>query len=139
MKKLFTTLAVAASVLLAGCAGNQSTTSQSAGEQPIPHLEKRGNVTQLIVEGKPYLALACELMNSSASSREFMKPYWSKLKEGGINTVLAVVTWEEIEPVEGTYDFTVVDYLLEDARANDLKLALLWFGSWKNGYTSYTP
>ena len=37
---------------------------------PIPHLEKRGNVTQLIVEGKPYLALAMELTNSASSSRE---------------------------------------------------------------------
>jgi hypothetical protein len=31
----------------------------------IPHLEKRGTVTQLIVDGKPYLALAGELSNYS--------------------------------------------------------------------------
>lgn len=106
---------------------------------PIPHLEKRGNVTQLIVEGKPYLALAMELTNSASSSREYMKPYWSQLKESGVNTVLAVITWEMIEPEEGKFDFKVVDEIIEDARANDLKVALLWFGSWKNGYTSYTP
>ena len=106
---------------------------------PIPHLEKRGNVTQLIVEGKPYLALAMELTNSASSSREYMKSYWSQLKESGVNTVLAVITWEMIEPEEGKFDFKVVDEIIEDARANDLKVALLWFGSWKNGYTSYTP
>lgn len=68
-----------------------------------------------------------------------MAPYWQKLKDAGVNTVLAVVSWEQTEPVEGQFDFTVVDHLLEDARSNDMKLALLWFGSWKNGITSYTP
>ena len=104
-----------------------------------PHLEKRGGVTQLIVDGKPFLALACELGNSTASSRKYLSPYWKKLKECGVNTVLATVSWEQTEPEEGKYDFTVVDDLLSDARSHDMRLALLWFGSWKNGITSYTP
>lgn len=104
-----------------------------------PHLEQRGNVTQLIVDDAPWLVLGCELGNSTSSSREYLAPYWTKLKDCGVNTVLAVVSWEQTEPVEGEFDFTVVDNLLEDARANDMKLAILWFGSWKNGITSYTP
>ncbi len=104
-----------------------------------PHLEKRGNVTQLIVQGQPWLVLGCELGNSTSSSRAYMAPYWQQLKESGVNTILAVVSWEQTEPVEGQYDFTVVDNLIADARVNDMKLALLWFGSWKNGITSYTP
>lgn len=105
----------------------------------LPHLEKRGNATQLIVGGKPHLALACELKNSSASSAAYMAPIWPKLKEAGLNTVLAVVGWEQVEPEEGVYDFTVVDELIRDARAYDQKLVLLWFGSWKNGFSSYQP
>lgn len=120
------------------CVGTKQEVNQDV-QSPIPHLEKRGNVTQLIVEGKPYLALAMELTNSAASSRTYMAPLWPKIKDAGINTVLAVISWEMIEPEEGKFDFKVVDELLEDARAHDLKLALLWFGSWKNGYTSYTP
>lgn len=104
-----------------------------------PHLEKRGNVTQLIVQGKPWLVLGCELGNSTSSSRDYLAPFWEQLKQSGVNTVLAVVSWEQTEPVEGTFDFTVVDNLIADARANQMKLALLWFGSWKNGITSYTP
>lgn len=104
-----------------------------------PHLEQRGEATQLIVNGKPWLVLGCELGNSSSSSREYMKEIWPKLKESGVNTVLAAVSWEQIEPKEGEFDFSVVDGLLADARANDMKLSLLWFGSWKNGITSYTP
>lgn len=68
-----------------------------------------------------------------------MAPRWKDIKAAGVNTVLAVVSWEQIEPKEGVYDFTVVDDLIADARANDLKLALLWFGSWKNGISSYHP
>ena len=108
------------------------------GQEP-PHIEKRGGVTQLIVQGQPWLVLGCELGNSTSSSRAYLAPYWQKLKDAGVNTVLAVVSWEQTEPTEGQFDFTVVDNLLEDARRNNMKLALLWFGSWKNGITSYTP
>lgn len=132
-KSLITALCVT-SLALAAC--NESPVQS---EIQAPHLEKRGNVTQLIVQGKPYLALACELGNSSSSSREYMAPYWPQLKEAGVNTVLAVVSWEQVEPEEGRFDFTVVDQLVEDARKHDMKLSLLWFGSWKNGMSSYHP
>lgn len=121
-------------ILFCSCKRNsESSVMQS------PHLEKRGDVTQLIVEGRPWLVLGCELGNSTSSSREYLAPYWQQLKESGVNTVLAVVSWEQTEPVEGQFDFTVVDNLIADARTNGMKLALLWFGSWKNGITSYTP
>lgn len=128
---LFTAALMAGSCSQAG--------KQATAMQEPPHLEKRGGVTQLMVEGQPWLVLGCELGNSTSSSRNYMAPYWQKLKDAGVNTVLAVVSWEQTEPVEGQFDFTVVDHLLEDARSNDMKLALLWFGSWKNGITSYTP
>ena len=134
MKKSVLTLLTAA-VLACGCTQEAKETSQTAP----PHLEKRGNTTQLIVQGEPWLALGCELGNSTSSSRDYLLPYWQKLKDAGVNTVLAVVSWEQTEPSEGQFDFTVEDNLLADARSNDMKLVLLWFGSWKNGITSYTP
>lgn len=135
MKKSLITILCMSALALAACSSGPATDTRTEA----PHLEKRGNVTQLIVNGKPYLALACELANSSSSSREYMAPIWPKLKDAGVNTVLAVVSWEQVEPEEGKFDFTVVDELVEDARANELKLALLWFGSWKNGMSSYHP
>ncbi|MBQ8127284.1 MAG: DUF5597 domain-containing protein [Prevotella sp.] len=125
-------------VLMAICGCHQNKSADK--ELPAaPHLERRGDVTQLIVKGEPWLVLGCELGNSTSSSREYLAPYWQQLKDAGVNTVLAVVSWEQTEPEEGQFDFTVVDHLLADARANGMKLALLWFGSWKNGITSYTP
>lgn len=108
-------------------------------ETPVPKLETKGNATQLIVDGKPFLVLGGELHNSSSTSREYMKVFWPQLKASGMNTVLAAVEWALVEPAEGKYNFTIVDELLEDARKNDLRLVLLWFGSWKNGQSHYAP
>ena len=101
----------------------------------IPHL-KDG---QLIVDGKPFLILGGELGNSSASEREWLGPHWARLKAMHLNTVLAPVSWELIESQEGRFDFTTVDWLIEDARAHDLRLVFLWFGSWKNSMSTYVP
>jgi len=105
----------------------------------IPHLEKRGKVTQLIVDGKPFLMLAGELHNSSSSNLEYMKPIWPKLALMNLNTVLAVVSWDLTEPEEGKFDFTLVDGLIKQARRHKLRLVILWFGSWKNGISHYVP
>lgn len=94
---------------------------------------------RLIVDGKPYLILGGELGNSSASHREWLKPKWQKLRQAHLNTVLAPVSWELIEPVEGKFDFSSVDWLIEDARAHDLRLVFLWFGAWKNSMSTYVP
>jgi beta-galactosidase GanA len=104
-----------------------------------PRLEKQGRTQQLLVHDKPFLILGGELGNSSASSAEYMQPHWPRLKAMHLNTVLAPVYWELIEPVEGRYDWSSVDSLLRDARAHDLKVVVLWFGAWKNSMSTYVP
>jgi hypothetical protein len=111
----------------------------AAGERSqMAHLQKQGGATQLIVDGSPFLMLAGELSNSAASSIENMKPIWPRLAECNLNTVLMPVYWDLIEPEEGKFDFTLVDGLIKDARRNNLRLVLLWFGSWKNSMACYT-
>jgi beta-galactosidase GanA len=112
---------------------------QTKPDPSLPHLQKKGAATQLIVDGQPYLALAGELRNSTTSSQAYMKPIWPRLAAARLNTVLAAVTWELMEPEEGRFDFTVVDNILKDARENDQRVVLLWFGSWKNGKSTYQP
>ena len=111
----------------------------AAPDEGVPHLQKQGAATQLVVDGKPFLALAAELNNSSASSLDYMKPLWPRLAATHLNTVLATASWELIEPQEGRFDFTLVDGLIQEARANQLHLVFLWFGSWKNGKSTYQP
>ncbi len=104
-----------------------------------PLLQPQGTARQLVVDGKPFLILGAELHNSSASSVDYMKPLWPRLVATHLNTVLATVSWELIEPEEGRFDFALVDALLRDARASDLHLVILWFASWKNGKSTYQP
>src|SRR5450432_1952777 len=81
-----------------------ATTMLEAQDARLPHLEKRGTVTQLIVDGKPFLMLAGELHNSSSSSLEYMKAVWPKMAAIPLNTVVTPLSWELVEPVEGKYN-----------------------------------
>lgn len=127
-----TLFALAANFVAAVCALGQTSTD-------LPHLEPHGDAIQLVVHGEPFLVLGGELGNSTATSRAYMEPIWPALVEMDLNTVLAAVPWAMVEPEEGRFDFSMVDYLIEDARAHDLKLILLWFGSWKNGLSHFVP
>ncbi len=104
-----------------------------------PHLQKQGTATQLIVDERPFLVLGGELHNSSSSNIDYMNPIWKRMVGMHFNTVLAGVSWELIEPEEGKFDFRLVDGLIDGARQNHLRLVFLWFGSWKNGMSSYMP
>jgi hypothetical protein len=105
----------------------------------LPRLDKRGLATQMIVDGQPFLILGGETYNSSSSSAAHMASIWPRLRAMHLNTVLVPIAWETIEPEEGRFDFSVMDGLLRGARDNNLRLVLLWFGSWKNTYSSYVP
>lgn len=113
--------------------------SQTRAAQPIPHLQKRGAAVQLVVEGKPYLALAGETANTASSSLEYMESVWPRLVKMNLNTVLVAVAWDWVEPAEGKYEFALVDGLLAGARKHNLHIIFLWFGSWKNGISSFVP
>lgn len=108
-------------------------------QNTIPSLQKKGNKTQFIVNGKPFIILGGELGNSSATTIESMEPIWSKLTDMNLNTVLTPVYWELIEKQEGKFDFSLIDDLILKARNENLKLIFLWFGSWKNSMSSHVP
>jgi len=68
-----------------------------------------------------------------------MKGVWPLLQSEHLNTVLVPVSWALLEPSEGKVDYTLVDGMIRDARAHNLHLVFLWFGSWKNTWSSYLP
>lgn len=92
-----------------------------------------------IVDGKPIILLAGEVHNSSSSSLEYMEQVWEKAEALGMNCLLLPVTWELVEPEEGRFDFSLVQGLIEQARVHRMKIAFLWFGSWKNAQCYYAP
>ncbi|RNI36231.1 mannonate dehydratase [Hanamia caeni] len=107
--------------------------------QSIPHLQKKGTSQQLIVDGNPFLILGGELGNSTASSLDYMRPFWKKFKAMNLNTILVPAYWDLMEPEEGKFDFTLIDSIINTSRKNNLKVILLWFGSWKNSMSCYAP
>jgi beta-galactosidase GanA len=136
MMKAFLVPLLFLSVLLSASA---QTKSSDRGDPTIPHLRIQGTATQLIVDGSPFLMLAGELGNSSASDLEYMNPILPKLVKMHLNTVLVPVYWELLEPREGVFDFTLVDSAIHGARQHNLRLVFLWFGTWKNSMSCYAP
>ena len=137
LRTLFYSILVCSLALVACQVTGGSVPAPSASD--IPHLQKQGTATQLIVDGKPFLALAGELGNNNATSLDYLKPIWPKLLDSKLNTVLAGVSWAQIEPEEGKFDFKIVDGVIQQARSHNIRLVLLWFASWKNGMSSYPP
>ena len=132
LKSLFLGLALCAVALV-------TVGAQSPADPQIPRLEKRGQATQLIVDGKAWLVLGGETANTASSDLAYMKTVWPRLARLNLNTVLVAVAWSWVEPTEGRFDFTLVDALLDGARQNNLRVVFLWFGSWKNGISSFVP
>ncbi len=108
-------------------------------QDQTPFLLNKGNTTQLIVDGKPFIILGGELGNSSATTMEYMQPIWPKLKAMNLNTILVPVYWELIESEEGKFDFSLLEQLITEARKNELRIIFLWFASWKNSMSSHAP
>ncbi len=113
--------------------------SSLGADASLPQLRRQGSAVQLIVDGTPFLVRGGELGNSSASNPAYLRPFWARFAELNMNTVLAPVYWELVEPEERRFDFSIVDQLLADARGHQMKLVLLWFGTWKNSMSCYVP
>lgn len=109
-----------------------------AAAEELPRFVTKDGRHAVFVDGAPYTILAAQLHNSSA---------WPAVLPQALddvvalhaNTVEAPVYWEQFEPEQGRFDTTNVDALIAGARKRGLRVALLWFGSWKNGQMHYVP
>ena len=104
----------------------------------LPHIVTENGRHALIVDGAPFFMLGAQANNSSNYPWALPK-VWPVLDALHANTLEIPVAWQQVEPVEGQFDFSWVDTLLEQARAHDKRLVLLWFGTWKNTNPNYTP
>jgi len=103
-----------------------------------PKLVQKDGRFALMVEGKPFLMLGGQIHNSSAWPSE-LPQVWKSMEALHANTVEAPAYWEQIEAEPGKFDFSVIDAVIEGARAHHLHMVLLWFGTWKNGNMHYVP
>jgi beta-galactosidase GanA len=112
--------------------------SASVFATPVPEIVSKNGRHALMVDGAPFLILGIQANNSSNYPKA-LKHVWPSFKKMHANTLEIPVAWEQIEPEEGKFDFSYVDVLLREARENDARLVLLWFGTWKNNASHYAP
>jgi beta-galactosidase GanA len=92
----------------------------------------------LIVDGAPFLVLGAQCHNSSAWPAILPK-VWPAIEFLHANTLEIPVYWEQFEPEPGRYDTSIIDAIVQQARERNVRLVLLWFGTWKNGSSHYLP
>ena len=95
--------------------------------------------SQFLVQGKPFFPVGGQAHNSTSYVLEDLQITFDAVKKMNGNSVAITICWDRFEPTEGQYDRKYVTDIIDAARQADLKVALLWFGSWKNGIMSYAP
>ena len=105
---------------------------------PLPRIVHANGKYSLLVDDKPFLILGAQVLNSSGWPSQF-----EKLLGGAqalhLNTIEVPVYWEDVEPQEGDFRFETFDNIIRLAREKNLRLVMLWFGTWKNGTMDYAP
>ena len=102
-------------------------------------IETVGSKKVLTLDGRPFPLLAGEVHNSDSSSPAYMEHIWEIAGRLGMNALLLPVAWETVEPMEGTFDFSLPQALILQARERNMRIVFLWFGSWKNAECMYAP
>jgi beta-galactosidase GanA len=109
-----------------------------AAAAELPRIVSKDGRHALYVDGAPYLMLGGQAHNSS-NYPAVLPLVWPTIRALNANTLEIPVAWEQVEPVEGKFDFSWLDALIPQARENNVRLVLLWFGTWKNTGPAYVP
>ena len=105
----------------------------------IPELRMLNGQKVIYCDGQPFLLLGLQMDCDSCYDAETIAKLMRNAKKMGCTAVSLLLYWRLIEPKEGLYDFSILEHMLAGARDNDLKIVLVWFGTYKNTYMHYAP
>lgn len=99
-----------------------------------------GKAVILNSEGVPQIMLSALLRTDLLQSADFLKPsetedYFAIAAQTGMTTMDIVITWREVEPSKDSYVFDGVDSYLAFAKKYNMKLNVVWYGSFVDGET----
>lgn len=90
-------------------------------------------------QGQPFFSVGAQVQNCSSYAPNDMEWAFRAAKTACLNTLAVPFYWEQVEPVEGSFDFSQLNRFILRCRREGLKLAVVWFGAWKDASMSYTP
>lgn len=135
-------LALSSAILLSACSSavnlEKKTFSSLSEQKVLPKIVTENGKHAFMVDGKPFLLLAAQT-NNSANYPSQLKDVWPVVEKLHANTLGIPVAWEQIEPIEGQFDFSYLDALIAQAQERNIKVVLLWFATWKNNAPHYAP
>jgi hypothetical protein len=105
----------------------------------ISELKKLNGHTALYVDNNPFIILGLQLDCDSCYDSSTIDDLMKQIGVLGGNTAACLLYWRLIEPEEGQYDFSILESMIESAKRYDLRIVLVWFGSYKNACTHYAP
>lgn len=105
----------------------------------IPSLAYDNGQARLVVDGQPFLILGPQWDCDSCFTPRAMNPLFPHARRMRANTAALPVYWREVEPEPDTFDFSMVNERIIQARENDLRIVLIWFATWKNACAFYVP
>lgn len=98
------------------------------------------------VDGKPFLMLGAQLRTDyfiqlEGKSLDELDPYFKLARSLNITCVQVPISWKDIEPKKGQYSNKFISKFIELCNKYDMKLEILWYGSYMCGYSvqGYIP
>ncbi len=106
----------------------------------FPRIDSAGN---MILSGVPYQIFYQELQEETTAHPEVIATNLDETfdiaRAQGVNTLGTTIYWRTFEPTPGAYDYTILDALIEKARARHMHLSLILFFAWRNLQSYYLP
>lgn len=104
------------------------------------------NSRHLMVDGRPFLMLGGQLrtdffLQLDKKTPEELDKYFALANTMNVTLVQVPVSWRDVEIKKDLYDGSLVEKYIELCDRYDLKLEILWFGSYMCGYSveGYLP
>lgn len=130
------------SFLIVSCKADKTNEFKEADEFITPYkiVNETNDFKSHIVDSanNPVILLSSELrldilMTADNVLDTELEEYFKIAKLTGLNTLDLPIMWSMFETEEDKYDFTKINYLLSLAKKEDLKLNLLWYGTFVDG------